>query len=148
VTGLTSPAIVAHLPSGLVVMGDTQHLPGYCILLSNVDGARHLSDLPLADRVAFLTDMALVGEAVLLACRSMDPQFRRINYEILGNTMPELHAHIHARYEWEPAERVGWPVWRYPDEERRAAEHAYGPQHEPLRDAIAAELARLRLASG
>jgi diadenosine tetraphosphate (Ap4A) HIT family hydrolase len=125
-------------------MGDTQHLPGYCILLSNVDGAQHLSDLPLADRVAFLTDMALVGEAVLLACRLADRQFRRVNYEILGNTVPLLHAHIHPRYGWEPAERVGWPVWRYPDEERQAPEHAYGPRHEPLRDAIAAELSRLQ----
>ena len=144
-TGLTSagPNVVAQLGSGLVVMGDTQHLPGYCILLSNVDGAEHLSDLALPDRVAFLTDMALVGEAVLRACQAADPQFRRVNYEILGNTVPALHAHIHARYEWEPAEHVGGPVWRYPDDERRASEHAYGPQHAPLRDAIAAELARL-----
>lgn len=121
-------------------MGDTQQLPGYCVLLSNVDGADHLTDLPRPVRFQFLADMALLGEAVLIACRAADPGFLRVNYEILGNTLHRLHGHVHARYEWEPEEyRVG-PVWRYPWEVRSAPEHALSLTHDKLREAIATEL--------
>jgi diadenosine tetraphosphate (Ap4A) HIT family hydrolase len=126
--------------SGYAVLGNTQHLPGYCVLLSRVDGADHLTDLPRPERFQFLTDMALLGEAVLIACRAADPGFLRVNYEILGNALHHLHGHVHARYEWEPPEyRVG-PVWRYPSEVRGAPEYALGPVHEKLREAIATEL--------
>jgi diadenosine tetraphosphate (Ap4A) HIT family hydrolase len=37
----------------------------------------------------------------------------RINYEILGNSEPELHAHIFPRYANEPEERRKMPVWFY-----------------------------------
>src|SRR6266508_3341370 len=97
--------------SGYAVLGDTQHLPGYCVLLSNVDGADHLTDLPRPARFAFLADMAMLGEAVLVACRAADPGFLRVNYEILGNYVHRLHGHVHARYEWEPEEyRIGRPA--------------------------------------
>jgi diadenosine tetraphosphate (Ap4A) HIT family hydrolase len=43
------------------------------------------------------------------ACKQLDPQFRRVNVEILGNTDPYLHAHVWPRYEWEPAELQGGP---------------------------------------
>lgn len=97
----------------------------------------HLSDLPLPRRVRFLTDMALLGEAVAAACRASG--LRRINYEILGNSLDWLHAHVHARYEWEPADHVGQPVWLYPD--RFADEHAYDiERHGDLRQRICDEL--------
>ena len=68
----------------------------------------------------------------------------RINYEVLGNPWPHLHGHVHARYEWEPADKVGGPVWRYPKEVRNAPEHAYDEtRHGQLRRAIESELNRL-----
>lgn len=68
----------------------------------------------------------------------------RFNYEVLGNSWPHLHGHVHARYEWEPSDKIGGPVWRYPKELRNAPEHAYDDgRHGELRAAITAELRRV-----
>ena len=73
------------------------------------------------------------------ACR--DNGLRRINYEVLGNSLPVLHGHVHARYDWEPPDRVDGPVWRYPQDERNDPACAYSDaDHGELRAAIAAEL--------
>lgn len=128
--------------SGFAVMGDTQYLPGYSLLLANDGSTNHLSDLDLRGRTEFLVDLALLGEAVETICSS--DEFRRINYEILGNSIPYLHGHVHARYEWEPAEFIGGPVWRYPRDVRDAPEHAFDPaKHGALQTALAHELERL-----
>jgi diadenosine tetraphosphate (Ap4A) HIT family hydrolase len=138
-----NPMVLAKLRSGYAVLGDTQHLPGYCVLLSDVDDADHLTDLTRAQRSEFLFDMALVGEAVFAVCNGIDPAFRRINYEVLGNTLHQLHAHVHPRYAWEPAEYRGGPVWRYPTEVREAEEHFADERFDGLREAIVAELHRV-----
>jgi diadenosine tetraphosphate (Ap4A) HIT family hydrolase len=137
-----NPMVMARLSSGFAVVGDTQHLPGYSLLLCEDPSVNHLSDLDRAPRARFLTDMALLGEAVEIACR--ESGLRRINYEVLGNSHEWLHGHVHARYEWEPPERIGWPVWCYPAAEREAVEHAYDEaRHGPLRASITRELLRL-----
>jgi diadenosine tetraphosphate (Ap4A) HIT family hydrolase len=138
-----NPMVLARMRSGWAVIGDTQFLPGYCLLLSDAPGADHLTDLPGPQRTQFLTDMGLLGEAVMAACNGLDPSFRRINYEILGNQHHYLHAHVFPRYGWEPEELVEGPVWRYPADRWTSPRDAYGEENEPLRDAIAAELARL-----
>jgi diadenosine tetraphosphate (Ap4A) HIT family hydrolase len=143
-----NPMVMAKVPSGYVVFGDTQHLPGYCVLLSDVDDADHLTDLDGAQRTQFLADMALLGDAVFAVCGGRDPAFRRLNYEILGNSLHHLHAHVHARYAWEPAEFRTGPVWRYPYEDRFAEQHdpLSSPEAEELdevRQAITAQLQRL-----
>ena len=46
-------------------------------------------------------------------CRRLDPDYRRLNVEILGSTDAFPHCHIWPRYEWEPPELVGRPVWLY-----------------------------------
>lgn len=132
-----NPTVLRRLPSGWAVIGDEQFLPGYCVLLYDGD-ADHLTDLPRPERLAFLEDMAILGEAVSLACSRLDPQFLRVNYEILGNEYAHLHAHIFARYAWEPDDRRRTPVWLYPD--RKAAQYALGPQHAALRTALTAAL--------
>src|SRR4051812_41414860 len=135
-----NPMVIARMTAGFAVIGDTQHLPGYTLLLTDDPSADHLTDLPRERRLAFLADMALLGEAVEAACR--ERELRRINYEVLGNALPFLHAHVHARYAWEPDEYARGPVWRYPDEVRYAPEHAYDEgRHGAVRAAIAAELA-------
>jgi diadenosine tetraphosphate (Ap4A) HIT family hydrolase len=139
-----NPTVLARLDTGFAVIGDHQHLPGYCVLLSDDPDADTLTDLPRPRRLAFLTDMDLLGHAVATACRHLDPAFRRINYQILGNLDHYLHAHIHARYTWEPAEHAIAPPSHYPRETRTAAPHRLGPQHDRLRAAIIAEIHRLR----
>ena len=137
-----NPKVMARMRSGFAVIGDTQHLPGYSVLLTDRLDVDHLSELPWPARRDFLFDLSLLGEAVLAVTRERGA--RRINYEVLGNSWPHLHGHVHPRYEWEPADRLGGPVWRYPREERDATEHAYDEaRHGELRAAITAELERV-----
>ncbi|MER6452769.1 diadenosine tetraphosphate hydrolase [Streptomyces sp900105245] len=138
-----NPTVLRRLESGFAVIGDVQFLPGYSVLLVDEPGVQRLSDLPRPKRLAFLSDMDRLGEAVERACRQTDPDFRRVNLEILGNTDPFLHAHVWPRFAWEPAELVGKPVWLYPRERWTAERYRLGPQHEGLRDAIGSELDQL-----
>jgi diadenosine tetraphosphate (Ap4A) HIT family hydrolase len=127
------------MTTGWAVIGDTQHLPGYCLLLYG-GPASHLTDLPRPERMLFLLELSILGEAVAQACAELDQGFLRTNYEILGNSWPHLHGHVHARYSWEPDEYRLGSVWRYPD--RYDARHQLGPQHDPLRDRLAGALRR------
>jgi diadenosine tetraphosphate (Ap4A) HIT family hydrolase len=138
-----NPTVLARLPQSFAVIGDAQFLPGYCVLLTDDPAINVLTDLPRSRRTEFLDSMAVLGEAVARACTTLDPTFRRMNYEILGNTDAYLHAHLFARYEWEPPERVGKPVWLYDPEEFYGPEAALSARHDPLRTAITEELRRL-----
>jgi diadenosine tetraphosphate (Ap4A) HIT family hydrolase len=141
-----NPMVMARMRSGFAVIGDTQHLPGYSLLLCEDPAADHLTDLDWPRRREFLFDLSLIGEAVQGACR--EDGLQRVNYEVLGNSMSWLHGHVHPRYAWEPAERIGRPVWCYPDAERDAAEHAYSDtEHGARRSRIAGELERLMAAA-
>jgi diadenosine tetraphosphate (Ap4A) HIT family hydrolase len=104
-----------------------------------------LTDLPRPRRLDFLESTDRLGEAVELACGAADPAFRRINLEILGNTDAFLHAHLWPRYDWEPPDRIGYPVWLYPEENWTDPAAALGSQHDTLRAAIKAQLARPNL---
>ncbi|HET9516180.1 MAG TPA: HIT domain-containing protein [Actinoplanes sp.] len=140
-----NPTVLARMATGWAVIGDTQFLPGYCLLIYAGD-ADQLTDLPRAERTAFLDDMALLGESVQAAAGHLDDRLWRLNYEILGNSWHHLHAHVFPRYSWEADEYRHGPVWGY-GERRTADEHRLGPQHDELRAAITAELHR-RLAPG
>jgi diadenosine tetraphosphate (Ap4A) HIT family hydrolase len=137
-----NPMVMARMRSGFAVIGDSQHLPGYSLLLCDDASVDHLTHLDWQRRTEFLFDLSLIGEAVQLACQERG--LRRVNYEVLGNSVSWLHGHVHARYAWEPPGRLGGPVWRYPREERGAAEHAYSDEkHGELRSRIKQELERL-----
>lgn len=103
----TNPRVITKLPSGWAVIGDVQFLPGYCLLLAD-PVVPSLNDLSHAAREQFLQDMVRIGDALLAATDSF-----RINYEILGNSEPELHAHIFPRYLHEPDDRRRMPAWFY-----------------------------------
>jgi diadenosine tetraphosphate (Ap4A) HIT family hydrolase len=138
-----NPTVLARLATGFAVIGDAQFLPGYCVLLTDDPAVDRLTDLPRPRRLAFLADMDLVGEAVATVCGRRDSGFRRVNYQILGNLDPYLHAHIHARYHWEPADLVQGPPSHYPRAVSAAAESRLGPRHDTLRAELTAEIARL-----
>lgn len=103
----TNPTIITKMKSGYAVIGDTQFLPGYCVLLPNKK-VNSLNELSFEERKKFLADMTIVGDAISFVCNP-----KRINYEILGNSDEFLHAHIFPRYYWEN-EKVKRPVWLYP----------------------------------
>ncbi|MER5333964.1 diadenosine tetraphosphate hydrolase [Micromonospora sp. NPDC002717] len=138
-----NPTVLRRLSAGFAVIGDNQHLPGYCVLITDDPSVDRLTDLPRGRRLAFLADMDLLGEAVARVCARRDPGFRRINYEILGNLDAFLHAHVRPRYDWEPAELRQGPVYRYPTQVWRDPAYALGPSHGELRAQLAAELDRL-----
>jgi diadenosine tetraphosphate (Ap4A) HIT family hydrolase len=77
--------------------------------------------------------MAALGDALLEVTGA-----RRINYEILGNSEPALHAHLFPRYDSEPSEfRIG-PVWRYDWSKAPTFErHAYAPFIAAVTEALA-----------
>jgi diadenosine tetraphosphate (Ap4A) HIT family hydrolase len=109
-----NPTIICKVPSGWVVICDMQYLRGYCILLADPPQP-DLNTLTTAQRAQFLTDMAIVGDALLEVTGSF-----RINYAVLGNSDPYLHAHIVPRYMDEPeAQRKNTP-WSYSPEEMNA----------------------------
>jgi diadenosine tetraphosphate (Ap4A) HIT family hydrolase len=133
-----NPMVLARMRSGFAVIGDTQFLPGYCLLLAfpQVD---HLTDLAFPQRGVYLQDMSLIGEAIMQVC-----QPSRVNYEILGNSDHFLHAHVFPRYAWESAERLRSPVWLYPDSHRADPNLAYSDEkHGELRQRLAKALLAL-----
>jgi diadenosine tetraphosphate (Ap4A) HIT family hydrolase len=97
--------VVARMPSGWAVLGDPQITHGYCLLLPD-PVVPDLNALTGDARRQFLDDMARLGDAVLAVTGA-----ERINYEILGNVEPALHAHVIPRHASEdPALRLK-PVW-------------------------------------
>ena len=98
---------ICRMASGWAVLGDVQFLKGYSLLLPD-PVVPHLNVLTPIARTQFLSDMALLGQAVLNVTRAV-----RINYEILGNQDPALHAHVFPRYDTEPPDLKTRPVWFY-----------------------------------
>jgi diadenosine tetraphosphate (Ap4A) HIT family hydrolase len=103
----TNDKVICRMASGWAVMGDVQFLPGYCLLLPD-PVVSSLNDLDVKARATYLLDMARIGDAVLRATAAL-----RMNYEILGNSEPELHCHIFPRYASEPEDKRKMPVWFY-----------------------------------
>ncbi|SER18453.1 HIT domain-containing protein [Pseudomonas lutea] len=80
--------VICRMASDWAVMGDVQFLPGYCLLLPD-PVVPSLNDLDAESRTTYLLEMTRIGNAVLEATGAL-----RMNYEILGNSEPELHCHI------------------------------------------------------
>jgi diadenosine tetraphosphate (Ap4A) HIT family hydrolase len=123
--------VVGRMPSGWAVLGDPQILPGYCLLLSD-PVVPDLNALGGESRRQFLEDMARLGDAVLAEMAA-----ERINYEILGNVEPALHAHVIPRYAWEVPERRRTAVWLH---DWGAAPAFEAAQDGPLAARLAARL--------
>ena len=68
-----------------------------------------------------------------------------VNYEILGNSDPVLHAHVTPRYASEPEERRKSPAWFY---DFPAATHFDPDKHGALQARIARALTELGLLVG
>ena len=101
----TNPSVICRMPSGWAVLADTQVTHGYTILLPD-PVVLDLNVLSLEDRVTYLRDMTIIGDALLEVTGAY-----LINYEILGNTERALHAHIVPRYAEEPDGQRRRPIW-------------------------------------
>ena len=127
------PTAVCRVTSGWVVLGEAQFVRGYALLLPDPVVA-NLNALEGTQREAFLRDMAVVGDALLALTDAV-----RINYEILGNVDPALHAHVIPRYSHEPEELRTRPVWFY---DWAAAPRFDAGRDGPLLAALRGELER------
>ena len=97
--------VIAKMPSGWAVLGDPQITRGYCLLLPD-PVVPDLNALTGDARRQFLDDMARLGDAVLAETGA-----ERVNYEILGNVEPALHAHLIPRHASEMPDLRTKPVW-------------------------------------
>ena len=129
-----NPTVICRMKSGYLVLCDKQTPRGWCILLS-VPVVSDLDDLDDQQRRDFLADMAAAGRAVKKVTRAY-----RINYSILGNTDPALHAHIQPRFSDEPDALRSQPLWAIWKHLERVAFDA--ERDAPLMAAIRAELGR------
>ncbi len=129
-TGEYPPAVL-KLRSGWVVLGERQVLPGYCLLLPD-PVVPDLNALEAGPRAHFLSDMALVGDALIDVLAAI-----RINYAVFGNVEPALHAHLFPRQRSEsPATRTAQP-WALDWERAPAYQDA---AHAELKARIAASI--------
>jgi len=129
------PRVIARMPSGWAVLGETQITRGYSLLLPD-PVVPDLNALTGAARRQFLDDMARLGDALL-----EETGAERINYEILGNVEPALHAHVIPRHASEEADLRKKPVWLHD----WSAAPAFSDALIPLARLIAARLQRTSL---
>lgn len=112
-------------------MADKQVTRGYCLLLPD-PVVPTLNDLAGDARAQYLADMAALGDAILKVTGAA-----RMNYEILGNQDPALHAHVVPRYLDDPEDVRIKPIFFFDWD----AAPSFDPEvHAELRDAIAAAI--------
>lgn len=76
----------------------------WLILVPEREEIREIHELPSEDRSQLIEEIALAGEALERLFRPA-----KLNVGALGNIVPQLHVHVVARFETDPA----WPgpVW-------------------------------------
>jgi diadenosine tetraphosphate (Ap4A) HIT family hydrolase len=112
------------MTSGWAVLCDVQFLRGYSILLAD-PVASDLNALDKQGRMQYLLDMTILGDALLEVTGAY-----RINYEILGNSEPALHAHVIPRYTNEPESLRNGPAFFYDKAYRESIRFDYGRDQE------------------
>ena len=128
-----NPFLITKMPSGWLVIGDVQPLPGYCLLLAD-PVVPSINDLMHEARVQYSLDMIQIGDALLAATGAY-----RINYETLGNSEPALHSHIMPRYMSEPEAKRRQPAFMSYD---WSVAPKFDPEHDaPLMTRLRALLA-------
>jgi diadenosine tetraphosphate (Ap4A) HIT family hydrolase len=124
------------MPSGWAVLCDVQFLRGYTILLAD-PVVPDLNALEHEQRAQFLLDMTTIGDALLEVTGAF-----RINYEILGNLDPALHAQIIPRYMSEPEELRKGPAFFYDKDFRNSIKFDHERDKELMQQLAAAIRAR------
>lgn len=126
--------VIARLFSGWAVFGERQFVRGYALLLPD-PVVPNLNALGARERIAFLSDMSRLGDALLKVTGAA-----RINYAIFGNQDPALHAHVIPRYLDEPEPLRTQQPWAY---DWSAAPLFDRSAHQELAEGVLRELTRL-----
>lgn len=119
-----NPYFVTEMKSGYVVVGDGQFYKGYTLLLNRTH-ASELHQIDKKSQLEFLSDMAIVAEAVW---NIFHPD--KLNYELLGNTDEHMHWHIFPRRKTDPKPYTG--VWAVDKSIRK--DEKYNPSKNELEE--------------
>jgi diadenosine tetraphosphate (Ap4A) HIT family hydrolase len=87
---------VADLPASIAILVPDQYYRGYTLVVSKTH-ATELFELAEDQSTQYFHDMLRVARAIAAA---FGP--RKLNYEVLGNTVAHLHWHLFPRYDWDP----------------------------------------------
>ena len=104
---LSEKIFIADLPLCHLLMEDNAHYPWF-FLVPRVPGISRIMDLSSSDQLQLLKELDWLQKGVL---KKFHPD--QINVAAIGNKTPQLHVHVIARYENDPA----WPatVWDHPN---------------------------------
>jgi diadenosine tetraphosphate (Ap4A) HIT family hydrolase len=130
------PRVIARMFSGWAVFGERQFLRGYSLLLPD-PVVPSLNALGAKERTAFLLDVTRLGDALIKVTGA-----QRVNYAILGNLEPALHAHVIPRYAEEPEKLRTAHPWTY---DWSAAPAFDRVAYQDLAEALRRELTRMGL---
>jgi len=128
----TNPTVICRMPSGWAVLCDVQFLRGYSLLLPD-PVVPDLNAFDRQKRAEYLVDMTILGDALLEVTGAY-----RINYAILGNLDPALHAHVIPRYMTEPEGLRQGPPFLYDREYRNSVKFDYERDKELIQQIAAA----------
>src|SRR2546426_810888 len=105
---------IQDLPASIAILAPDQYYRGYTLVVSKTH-ATELYHLDEHESTQYFRDMLRVAAAVAAAFRP-----RKMNYEVLGNTVAHLHWHLFPRYDEDPNPKR--PTW-----ERSHAPRLPGP---------------------
>jgi diadenosine tetraphosphate (Ap4A) HIT family hydrolase len=91
-----SEGLVYETQRSLVVAGDHQFFPGYCVVVAKRH-IREMHELPDQDASALFLDVLHVGRVLQAGFRCL-----KMNYVSLGNVHEHLHWHVIPRYQSDP----------------------------------------------
>jgi diadenosine tetraphosphate (Ap4A) HIT family hydrolase len=97
---------IRDFPHSVAVLAPDQFYRGYALVIARVH-ARELYELPDAEGTGYYREMLAVARAIAVALAP-----RKLNYELLGNTVPHLHWHLFPRHADDP--RPARPTWEHP----------------------------------
>lgn len=99
------PCKVADLQVSTAILSSNQICRGYCELVYNRGHVTELFRLSTEERRLFCEDLNRLAEAIYDALRP-----HKLNYELLGNSVPHLHWHLIPRYLDDNLD-PHWPIW-------------------------------------
>lgn len=101
-----SKTVVADLPLCRVLLEDEKHYP-WLIAVPKIPDASRLIDLKSSDQMQLIIELDFIQRVIW---KEFKP--KQLNVAAIGNKTPQLHIHVIARYENDPA----WPgtVWDHP----------------------------------
>jgi diadenosine tetraphosphate (Ap4A) HIT family hydrolase len=101
---------IRDFSASVAVLAPDQFYRGYTLVIARTH-ARELYELPDAESTRYYQEMLAVARAIGTACAP-----RKMNYELLGNTVPHLHWHLFPRHADDP--NPARPTWEHPHEPR------------------------------